>query len=293
MTGNVNTPGKPFVIESTKPIYVFQVTTGTTSHDPEQGMAQIPHVDCTGSTFIRYNRASGLATSALVTIPSSAVANLNYNGNPISGNAAITVQQSAYDPSWSGVYIGPNTLSNNFTLDCITPFHVGILAGQGTSTGLYGYISGFDDDLKLLDPFNAQQVTDVPLGALCATPIPLHFGYISCVDSITILSRTLITGTGTVVDSNVRDTILHAIIDPAYTGPVKIKVVVVDDRGSTDSIYFDFDYYGATYEPITDDTTSVCLSQPTTVEVNNPTAGLSYNWSNGDTAFSTSTNQSG
>ena len=101
------------------------------------------------------------------------------------------------------------------------------------------------------------------------------------------------TGTGTVVDSNARDTILHAVIDPTYIGPVKIKVVVEDDRGSTDSIYFDFDYYGTTYEPITDDTTSVCLSQPTMVEVNNPTAGISYNWSNGDTTSSTSTNQSG
>ena len=293
MTGNANTPGKPCIIESTRPIYVFQVTTGTTSHDPEQGMAQIPHVDCTGSTFIRYNRASGLATSALVTIPSSAVSSLNYNGNPVIGNTGITVQQSTYDPSWSGVYIGPNTLTNNFTLDCINPFHVGILAGQGTSTGLYGYISGFDDDLKLLDPFYAQPVTNVPLGALCATPISLYFGYISCVDSITVLSHTLMTGTGTVVDSNARDTILHAIIDPTYSGPVKIKVVVEDDRGSTDSIYFDFNYYGTIYEPITDDSTSVCLSQPTTVEVNNPTDGLSYNWSNGDTTSSTSTNQSG
>ncbi len=293
MAGNASTPGKPFIVESSKPIYIFQVTTGTTSNDPEQGMAQLPHVDCTGSTFIRYNRASGLATSALVTIPSSAVADLNYNGNPISGIAAITVQQSTYDPNWSGVYINPSTLTNNFTLDCITPFHVGILAGQGTSTGLYGYISGFDDDLKLLDPFYAQPVTNVPLGALCATPIQLSFGYISCVDSITVVSSTLLSGSGSVVDSNARDTILHAMIDPTYTGPVSIKVVVADDRGSTDSIYFDFDYYGTTYDPITDDTTSVCLSQPTTIEVNNPTSGLSYLWSNGDTTHNTTTNQSG
>ena len=79
MNGNPATPGKPFVVESNLPIYVFQVTSGVTSGEPEQGMAQLPHLDCTGSTNVTYNRASGLATSALITIPSNAVSNLNYN----------------------------------------------------------------------------------------------------------------------------------------------------------------------------------------------------------------------
>ena len=104
-------------------------------------MAQIPQVNCTGSNLIRYNRATGLATSAMVTIPSDAVSSLKYNNNLISSNPSITVQQSTYDPSWSGVFINSNILTNNFTLECPTPFHVGIIAGQGNSTGLYGYIS--------------------------------------------------------------------------------------------------------------------------------------------------------
>ena len=287
MVGNSSAPGKPFVIESTKPIYIFQVTTGTTNNAPEQGMAQIPHVDCTGSNSIRYNRASGLATSVLVTIPTAAVSLLNYNGAALSTFAGITVQASTYDPNWSGVYIGPNTLSNNFTLDCIVPFHVGVLAGSGSSTGLYGYISGFDDDLKLLDPVYAQPVDDVPLGALCATPIPLTFGFLTCVDSITVRSSTLLIGSGTIVDTNNRDTLLHAVIDPTYTGPVKVKVVVEDDRGDVDSIYFDFDYFGSDYEPILFDSASVCSTQPLVLQIENAGPGLSYLWSNGDTTEST------
>ena len=288
LPGNAN-PGKPYVVESNLPIYVFQVTTGVANGSPEQGMAQLPHIDCTGSTFIRYSRASGLTTSALVTIPSNAVANLNYNGAPITSNTSITVQQSTYDPSWSGVYIGSNVLSNNFTLDCITPFHLGILAGQGSNTGLYGYISGFDDDFKLLDPFTALPVNDVPLGNLCATPIPLYFRYLSCVDSINVISAALIQGPGTVIDSNANDTILHVIMDPAYTGAVRVKVVVEDGRGYSDSIFYNFEYYGTSYEPILLDTGIVCNTQPIVlaVENNGSTAGVGFLWSNGDTTSST------
>lgn len=287
MNGNPATPGKPFVVESNLPIYVFQVTSGVTSGEPEQGMAQLPHLDCTGSTNVTYNRASGLATSALITIPSNAVSNLNYNGNAISTNSSITVQQSTYDPSWSGVYIGPNVLTNSFSLDCITPFHVGILAGEGSSTGLYGYISGFDDDLKLLDPITALSVDDIPLGSLCDTTIPLYFDYLSCVDSINVISALVLQGNATIIDSNASDTVLHAIINPNFNGIIEIQVVVEDSRGFRDSVVYEFEYYGASYDPVQEDTLSVCNGQPVVLQVQNPATGLSYLWSTGDTTVST------
>ena len=72
MFGLATQPGKPYIVESNNPIYVYQATTGTVGNEPEMGMAQIPQVNCTGSNFIRYNRATGLATSAMVTIPTAA-----------------------------------------------------------------------------------------------------------------------------------------------------------------------------------------------------------------------------
>jgi len=286
MAGNASTPGKPFIVESNHPIYVYQVTTGANNNNPEQGMAQLPHVDCTGSTRIVYNRASGLSTSALITIPTSAIPNLNYNGSSIQSYTGITFQQSTYDPNWTGVYIGSNILTNSFTLDCITPFHIGLLAGDA-STGLYGYISGFDDDFKLLDPFSALPVQDIQLGAICGSPIPLYFRYQSCVDSINVVSTALLQGLGILVDSNAADTVIHALIDPVYNGPVEIKVVVEDGRGYKDSIYFDFNYYGTTYEPIQADSASVCAGQPIVLEVEGASPDLSYLWSTGDTTSST------
>ena len=287
MNGNPATPGKPFVVESNLPIYIFQVTSGVTSGQPEQGMAQLPHLDCTGSTNVTYNRASGLTTSALITIPSNAVPRLNYNGNPVSSNTNITVQQSTYDPAWSGVYIGPNILTNNFNLDCITPFHVGILAGEGSSTGLYGYISGFDDNLKLLDPITAIPVDDIQLGSLCDTTIPLYFDYLSCVDSINVVRSRVLIGNATVVDSNASDTILHAIINSNFTGTVQIQIVVEDLRGFKDSVIYEFEYYGTSYNPIQEDTLSVCTGQPIVLQAQSPRSGLGYSWSTGDTTVST------
>lgn len=291
MPGQATNPGKPFIVESNLPVYVYQVTTGTLNYQPEQGMAQLPHVECTGSTYIRYNKPSGLSTSALITIPTAAVNALNYNGSPAMGNASITSQQSTYDTAWSGIFIPASALTNNFVLDCTTPFHVGILGGLSSATGAYGYISGFDDDLKLLDPISAQPVTNVPLGNVCATPIPLNFDYISCADSATVIRSELLQGLGSVVDSNARDTQLHALIDPQYTGPVSIKIVVEDDDGRLDSLTYTFTYYGTQFDPIAVDTAAVCSSQPVVLEVDQ--AGLSYLWSNGDTTQSATFNSAG
>ncbi|MCH1534412.1 MAG: gliding motility-associated C-terminal domain-containing protein [Schleiferiaceae bacterium] len=251
MQGNSNQPGKPFVIESNYPIYIFQVTTGTITHEPEQGMAQIPQVECTGSTFIRYNRASGLSTAALVTIPTDAVNDLKYNGTNVSQNLNIAVQQSSYDASWSGVYIPSSILTNNFSLECATAFHVGILAGQGNTTGLFGYISGFDDNLKLLDPTSASSVSVIDLGDQCGDSIPLLFSFTSCTDSIAVTAATILQGEGIIADPNVSDSILYVLPDENYSGPMEIQIIVSDNQGATDSLTFSLNYLGADYDPIT------------------------------------------
>lgn len=251
MQGISNQPGKPFIIESNLPIYVFQVTTGTVTHEPEQGMAQIPQVDCTGSTFIRYNRATGLSTAALVTIPTDAVDDLKYNGTSVSQNASITTQQSTYDPYWSGVYISSTILTNNFTLECPTAFHVGILAGQGSSTGLFGYISGFDDQLELLDPASSSAVAAIDLGDQCGGEIPLVFSYTSCSDSISVEWSNVVVGNGTILDSNANDSILVLFPDESYSGPIEVTIAVADNQGGVDSLSYSLNYLGANFDPIT------------------------------------------
>ena len=164
---------------------------------------------------------------------------------------------------------------------------MGILAGEGSSTGLYGYISGFDDDLKLLDPITALSVDDIPLGSLCDTTIPLYFDYLSCVDSINVISALVLQGNATIIDSNASDTVLHAIINPNFNGIIEIQVVVEDSRGFRDSVVYEFEYYGASYDPVQEDTLSVCNGQPVVLQVQNPATGLSYLWSTGDTTVST------
>ena len=251
MVGLATQPGRPYVVESNNPIYVFQATTGTVGNEPEMGMAQIPQVNCTGSNFIRYNRAPGLATAAMVTIPSNAVASLEYNGLSVSSNPSVTVQQSAYDASWSGVFINSNTLTNNFTLECPTPFHVGIIAGQGTSTGLYGYISGFDDKFELYDPTDPSSTDIIELPKQCADTIPLIFGFNSCSDSITVISAALLQGQGVLLDENQQDTILRVVPEEGFSGDVIVAITVRDGSGGQESIEFRFEHLGKNYDPIT------------------------------------------
>lgn len=251
LVGLATQPGRPYVVESNNPIYVFQATTGTVGNEPEMGMAQIPQVNCTGSNFIRYNRAAGLATAAMVTIPSNAVSSLEYNGLSVSSNPNVTVQQNAYDASWSGVFINSNTLTNNFTLECPTPFHVGIIAGQGTSTGLYGYISGFDDRFELFDPADPSSDEFIDLPKQCADTIPLIFGFNSCSDSITVISSELLQGEGILYDPNPSDTTLSIIPAEGASRDFVIAITVRDASGGQESIQFRFEHIGKDYDPIT------------------------------------------
>ena len=55
------------------------------------------------------------------------VSRLEYNGN---ASSTTGTHSTVFDQSWSGVYINPTTLTNNFT----PPHHVGIIAGQLTYT---------------------------------------------------------------------------------------------------------------------------------------------------------------
>lgn len=290
--GNAD-PGTPYFVESNNPIYLYQVTTGTNGNQPELGMAQIPHAICTGSTGITYNRVTGLNTHAIITIPDTAVSDLLYNNNPVTSNSQIEVEQIAFNGNWSGVYIPDAALTNSFTLECPTPFHVGIMGGIGGSTGLYGYISDFDDDFALLDPNTGLSVDSVNFPVQCADTIEFSLDFESCDEDITVLSSTVITGTGTIADANTSDTVLEAIIDPSYVGPVRLRFVVEDGRGFSDSIFYNFDFVGSEFDPIQEDTLFVCVGQTGTLQVVNTPLTPTYQWSGAGTNQSQVVNANG
>ena len=128
------------------------------------------------------------------------------------------------------------------------------MGGIGSSTGLYGYISDFDDDFALLDPNTGLSVDSVNFPVQCADTIEFSLDFESCDEDITVLSSTVITGTGTIADANTSDTVLEAIIDPSYVGPVRLRFVVEDGRGFSDSIFYNFDFVGSEFDPIQEDT---------------------------------------
>ena len=99
------------------------------------------------------------------------------------------------------------------------PFHVGIMGG-----GLYGYISDFDDDFHLLIPILAFPL--IVSTSQCADTIEFSLDFESCDEDITVLS--VITGNNLYLDTNTSDTVLEAIIDPSYVGPVRLRFVVED-----------------------------------------------------------------
>jgi gliding motility-associated-like protein len=116
---------------------------------------------------------------------------------------------------------------------------------------LFGYISGFDDNLKLLDPTSSSAVSTIDLGDQCGDSIPLIFSFTSCTDSISVVGAIIVEGMGTIVDPNVNDSILYLLPDADYSGPFEVQITVADNQGATDALTFILNFLGADYDPIT------------------------------------------
>ena len=126
MTGNANTPGKPFIIESRSP---FMCSSHHWDHQPRSGTRYGANSAC-GLYWINLysiQQSFGFSDLSAGNYPSSSVANLNYNGNQLVATQPLQCSRVVMTLIDSGVYIGPNTLTNNFTLDCIRPSMLGFL----------------------------------------------------------------------------------------------------------------------------------------------------------------------
>ena len=126
-----------------KPIYVYHIS----GHQTELGSAILPHITCTGSEQIGFNRTANGAFSLIILTKDA-----NKSGFIVNGNSTI-IQPSDFTvvPGTSGMWayarkdltstglipLGPNVITNS-----IGAFHLGILNELGGSSE-YGYFSDY------------------------------------------------------------------------------------------------------------------------------------------------------
>jgi hypothetical protein len=132
-----------YYIVTDKPVYVYHIS----GHFDELGSAVVPHITCTGSQQVGFNRTSNLDFALMLLTKNDYKAGFKVNGN------ATTILSTDFTsvPGTGGVWVyarkelnstallptGSNVIENN-----LGPFHVGILNKLGGSSE-YGYFSDY------------------------------------------------------------------------------------------------------------------------------------------------------
>jgi hypothetical protein len=132
-----------YYVLADKPVYVYHIS----GHQTELGGAVLPHVTCTGSQQIGFNRTGNSSFALIVLTKDAHKGDFVVNGNSTIIQASDfstvpgTVGQWVYSrkdlTSTALIPLGPNVITNN-----TGAFHLGILNMLGGSS-VYGYFSDY------------------------------------------------------------------------------------------------------------------------------------------------------
>ncbi len=153
-----------YYILTDKPVYVYHIS----GHYDELGSAMVPHITCTGSTQIGFNRTSNLDFALMLLTRNEFKGGFLVNGNP----AIITSSDFNPVPGTSNVWVYARKELNSTALlptgsnliqNTLGAFHLGILNKLGGSSE-YGYFSDYSS-LYLGPDFSFCPGTSVTLDA--------------------------------------------------------------------------------------------------------------------------------
>ncbi|TAG53277.1 MAG: hypothetical protein EAZ27_11080, partial [Cytophagales bacterium] len=231
--------GRPHSIETSSPAYVFHVASRATNN--EVGMSLLPQLNCTGSKQIGFQIDNILSNIINFVVPTSALSSFRLN-NQSTTALGVTIRTVTGLSNWSAFNVNIASGAAVVDYDAIASekFHVGVLGANG-GTGLYGYISGFDQRFTLFDIFNTTLPTTgfSSLGGYCPnTAISNKLTLGSCGQFHSI------TGFSTKFGSNITTSLIginkvdFSINPPTSTfiGCDTIKYIVKNDLGQTDSV---------------------------------------------------------
>lgn len=161
------TMGAAHYIQTSKPSYCYHVTGA--SYDDEVGMSAIPQIECTGSRYVEFSKFETNTTNQIMNVifPPDAEESMMINGQHYSDVPDIIFNTVPGKPGWGALSIPESSLLDDNILESEGFFHAGFLTGNPSSTGTYGFLSGFDDAFEFLNPANFLPTTIYTWGQLC------------------------------------------------------------------------------------------------------------------------------
>ena len=173
--------GDPHLIQTTEKTAVYHVT-GASSNQ-EVGMSAIPRLICTGTRYVEFPRFTVNSSAQVFTLvaQNDALGTLTFNGTPYASVPGVVIS-AVPGIDYTAVSIPDSQVqTNNIVESDESFFHVGYLTGNGTATGTYGYLSGFDEAFDFIDPATGFPADIIALDTICPGEIIDYcFEIISC-----------------------------------------------------------------------------------------------------------------
>ena len=224
-----NPVGTPHYILSDKPVYAFHVTAAFNTD--EVGMAQLPSLDCRGGRELNFVKVPNQNNQVVVIIPTAGLSSFKLNGVAYPPNT-VTVNAAPGLPSWSTFEIAAADLLADNLAKCNEPFNISILAATAGSTGLYGYVSGFDKFLDPQDPTLNVPSSQYTVASLCPGISNTHTVKVQgCATTFSILTAIPRNGAATGTVSNITG-LTYTFTAGTFTGTDFVDLVIQDNLGN-------------------------------------------------------------
>lgn len=234
--------GDPHIISTSQPSYVYHISGISTNN--EVGMAiAAPWSECRGDRYLTFQKATGDNNINVVTL-TAGLPNLTLNGMRIDTAASVFTRPVPGQPTLSSLIVPDGLIAANNVLRGSVNFQVSHLIGISGSSGTFGYLTSFSDEIKSYHPTTQVPTPRYTLRAICAGEQFTHtISAESCNSSVAIQSIANNTSLGRVVktgDLSFR----YESMSSGY-GKDVVSLRVRDSRGLEKSICIDVFVCGA------------------------------------------------
>lgn len=225
--------GTPTYIRTSRPAMVYHVSGQSAG---EVGMSVVPAIgSCRGNNYVEFSKYAGIDDHSLyLTIATGDLGSVLLNG-VAAGGTTMTVPGFA---GYSVLVLDEADLAMDNVITAASNFSAGLIGGTTNDSGIFAYLTSFEEKIDFLDPVSSLPVSFIQLDSICnGDDLDFTLDAVSCGTTQTIISisnENLEIGTASIVDADAL-TIRYTSTGTTW-GDDLISVTVENNLGIRSSI---------------------------------------------------------